>query len=143
MPTSPRSTTISANRRKPKRFVVELKRCTAQQACLKQAPQLVVGGNGVSGAAFVDNARFREYVFATFKAQVESRRSRWRLWFAIVILGPTVLMTVAWTVSGQYALASIGSMVVLGYLAFGGLIHVLTKPAAKEKGPASSSNAGP
>ena len=49
---------------------VELKRCTAQQACLKQAPQLVVGGNGVSGAAFVDNARFREYVFATFKAQV-------------------------------------------------------------------------
>ena len=49
---------------------VELKRCTAQQACLKQAPQVVVGGNGVSGAAFVDNARFREYVFATFKAQV-------------------------------------------------------------------------
>jgi adenosylhomocysteine nucleosidase len=49
---------------------VELKRCTAQQACLKQVPQLMVGGNGVSGAAFVDNAQFREYVFATFKAQV-------------------------------------------------------------------------
>jgi len=49
---------------------VQLKRCTAQQACLDQAPRLVVGGNGVSGAAFVDNAAFRQYVFDTFKAQV-------------------------------------------------------------------------
>jgi adenosylhomocysteine nucleosidase len=50
--------------------LVELKRCTAAQACLGQAPRLLVGGNGVSGAAFVDNARFRQYVFDTFKAQV-------------------------------------------------------------------------
>ena len=49
---------------------VELKRCTAQQACLTHTPRLVVGGNGVSGQAFVDNAAFRQYVFATFKAQV-------------------------------------------------------------------------
>ena len=49
---------------------VELKRCTAQQACLDHAPRLVMGGNGVSGAAFVDNAAFRQYVFDTFKAQV-------------------------------------------------------------------------
>src|SRR5262249_30121317 len=49
---------------------VELKRCTAQQACLEHAPRLVVGGNGVSGQAFVDNAQFRQYVFATFKAHV-------------------------------------------------------------------------
>src|SRR5262245_18666153 len=48
---------------------VDLKRCTAQQACLKEGPRLVVGGNGVSGAAFVDNAAFRQYVFDTFKAQ--------------------------------------------------------------------------
>jgi len=49
---------------------MEMKRCTVQQACLGRAPRLVVGGNGVSGAAFVDNAAFRQYVFDTFKAQV-------------------------------------------------------------------------
>jgi len=49
---------------------VELKDCTAQQACLTQKPRVVVGGNGVSGQAFVDNAAFRQYVFATFNAQV-------------------------------------------------------------------------
>ena len=35
---------------------IDLKRCTAQQACLPGAPRLVVGGNGVSGPVFVDNA---------------------------------------------------------------------------------------
>lgn len=49
---------------------VELARCTAARACLGRAPQLVVGGNGVSGPAFVDNERFRKYLFATFKAQL-------------------------------------------------------------------------
>jgi adenosylhomocysteine nucleosidase len=49
---------------------VELKDCTAAQACLTYKPRVLVGGNGVSGAAFVDNAAFRQYVFATFKAQV-------------------------------------------------------------------------
>jgi adenosylhomocysteine nucleosidase len=49
---------------------VELKRCTAEQACLTRAPRLVVGGNGVSGQSFVDNAQFRQYAFETFKAQV-------------------------------------------------------------------------
>jgi adenosylhomocysteine nucleosidase len=49
---------------------IELKRCTAEQACLPGAPRLIVGGNGVSGAAFVDNAAFRQYVFKTFDASV-------------------------------------------------------------------------
>jgi adenosylhomocysteine nucleosidase len=49
---------------------VQLKRCTSGQDCLREAPRLVVGGNGVSGQAFVDNAAFRHYVFETFKAQV-------------------------------------------------------------------------
>jgi adenosylhomocysteine nucleosidase len=49
---------------------VQLKRCTAGQACLHDTPRVVVGGNGVSGQAFVDNAAFRQYVFDTFKAQV-------------------------------------------------------------------------
>lgn len=47
-----------------------LARCDASQQCLRQAPRVVVGGNGVSGAAFVDNAAWREYAFNTFQAQV-------------------------------------------------------------------------
>ncbi|HLG44990.1 MAG TPA: 5'-methylthioadenosine/S-adenosylhomocysteine nucleosidase [Reyranella sp.] len=49
---------------------IQLKRCTADQACLHDTPRLVIGGNGVSGQAFVDNAAFRQYVFETFNAQV-------------------------------------------------------------------------
>jgi adenosylhomocysteine nucleosidase len=48
---------------------VPLKRCIATQ-CLVKAPRLVVGGNGVSGPTFVDNAAFREYAFKTFDAKV-------------------------------------------------------------------------
>lgn len=48
---------------------MDLARCHAQQ-CLTHAPRLVVGGNGVSGQAFVDNKAFREYAFATFQANV-------------------------------------------------------------------------
>ena len=48
---------------------VALKRCVAE-LCLKQNPRVVVGGNGVSGQAFVDNAELRAWTFATFHAQV-------------------------------------------------------------------------
>lgn len=47
-----------------------LERCDAERRCLSRAPRVVVGGNGVSGAAFVDNAAFREYTFRTFEANV-------------------------------------------------------------------------
>lgn len=49
---------------------IELNRCTADNTCLKQAPKVVVGGSGVSGGAFIDNATFREYTFKTFGARV-------------------------------------------------------------------------
>ena len=51
-------------------FSRALIRCTATQACLSRQPQLVIGGNGVSGQAFVDNAAFRDYTFRTFAANV-------------------------------------------------------------------------
>jgi adenosylhomocysteine nucleosidase len=44
--------------------------CDAAAQCLTRAPQIVVGGNGVSGPIFVDNAALREHVFTTFEAQV-------------------------------------------------------------------------
>jgi adenosylhomocysteine nucleosidase len=49
---------------------VTLKDCTGQHKCLTHKPKIVVGGQGVSGQAFVDNAAFREYAFKTFKASV-------------------------------------------------------------------------
>ena len=49
---------------------VELKTCTAEGRCLPTPPRVTVGGNGVSGQAFVDNAEFRAYVSGTFQAQV-------------------------------------------------------------------------
>ncbi len=49
---------------------VELARCAAADDCLAEAPRVVVGGNGVSGQAFVDNADFRAYAQRTFQARV-------------------------------------------------------------------------
>jgi adenosylhomocysteine nucleosidase len=48
---------------------VALARCSAQ-LCLTAQPKVLVGGNGISGPVFLDNAEFRRYAFATFKAQV-------------------------------------------------------------------------
>ena len=48
---------------------VKLKRCE-QEHCLPEAPRIIVGGNGVSGSAFVDNAAFRQFAFTAFKAEV-------------------------------------------------------------------------
>lgn len=53
---------------------VSLSDCAAG-ACLAARPRVVVGGNGVSGSAFVDNARFRNYVHAAFDAEVVDMES--------------------------------------------------------------------
>jgi adenosylhomocysteine nucleosidase len=47
---------------------VTLRRCTAEGTCLPGAPRVVVGGNGVSGPTFVDNAAYREWAWRTFRA---------------------------------------------------------------------------
>jgi adenosylhomocysteine nucleosidase len=49
---------------------VDLEACVAAGHCLGHEPRVVVGGNGVSGQAFVDNAGFRDYVKETFDARV-------------------------------------------------------------------------
>jgi adenosylhomocysteine nucleosidase len=49
---------------------VKLDDCVEEAQCLSAPPSIHVGGNGVSGAAFVDNAEFREYAFETFDARV-------------------------------------------------------------------------
>ncbi|MFV0332740.1 MAG: 5'-methylthioadenosine/S-adenosylhomocysteine nucleosidase [Tropicimonas sp.] len=53
----------------------ELAACNAENACLSNAPKVVVGGNGVSGMTFLDNAAFRSFVFDTFQAQVVDMES--------------------------------------------------------------------
>jgi adenosylhomocysteine nucleosidase len=48
---------------------VTLKDCAGDQ-CLRHKPKIVVGGSGVSGPAFVDNAELREWAYKTFDAHV-------------------------------------------------------------------------
>lgn len=53
-----------------------LQRCTdAGAACLEHVPQIHIGGRGVSGPAFLDNAPYREYIHATFGARVADMES--------------------------------------------------------------------
>jgi adenosylhomocysteine nucleosidase len=47
----------------------QLVRCRAA-VCLTRQPKVVVGGNGISGPVFMDNAEYRAYAFTTFKAAV-------------------------------------------------------------------------
>lgn len=47
---------------------VQLSDCTQLKLCLGHEPNVVVGGNGVSGPTFVDNASYREWVWQTFEA---------------------------------------------------------------------------
>ena len=49
---------------------VTFARYTAEHRCLEAAPRIVVGGSGVSGGAFIDNAAFRSWAFETFDARV-------------------------------------------------------------------------
>jgi adenosylhomocysteine nucleosidase len=49
---------------------VGLVRCAGAGTCLHHGPKIIVGGNGVSGQAFVDNAEFRDYVWRTFEARL-------------------------------------------------------------------------
>jgi adenosylhomocysteine nucleosidase len=48
---------------------VTLKRCVAPGKCLSDQPKVLVGGTGVSGQAFVDNAAFRAYARKSFDAE--------------------------------------------------------------------------
>lgn len=47
-----------------------LERCTSTGKCLAHQPRLVVGGNGVSGSAFMDNAAMRDFLSKTLQARV-------------------------------------------------------------------------
>lgn len=47
---------------------VTLAKCTAAGECLTHEPRVVIGGNGVSGPTFVDNAAYREWAWTAFHA---------------------------------------------------------------------------
>ena len=47
-----------------------LERCDSAGLCLPEPPEIIVGGNGVTGSIFMDNARFRDYLHEVFEAQV-------------------------------------------------------------------------
>jgi adenosylhomocysteine nucleosidase len=45
-----------------------LERCVPSGECLEHQPRIVVGGNGVSGPTFLNNAEFREWIWRVFEA---------------------------------------------------------------------------
>lgn len=47
---------------------ITLERCLPSGDCLQHQPRIVVGGNGVSGPTFVNNADFREWIWRVFEA---------------------------------------------------------------------------
>jgi adenosylhomocysteine nucleosidase len=47
---------------------IQLANRTPKGKSLKEAPRIVVGGNGVSGPTFVNNTAYRDWVWSTFKA---------------------------------------------------------------------------
>ena len=47
---------------------VDLERCSDSGECLEHQPRVVVGGSGVSGSTFVNNAEFREWTWRVFEA---------------------------------------------------------------------------
>ncbi|QBX33502.1 5'-methylthioadenosine/S-adenosylhomocysteine nucleosidase [Paracoccus liaowanqingii] len=53
----------------------DLAACNADNACLTEPPQIRVGGNGVSGSSFMDNAQLRDWLAGTFEAQVVDMES--------------------------------------------------------------------
>lgn len=59
---------------------IALERCLPAEGgaaphCLEHQPAVVTGGVGVSGSAFVDNAAYRAYLAATYKARVVDMES--------------------------------------------------------------------
>ncbi|ESQ74346.1 5'-methylthioadenosine/S-adenosylhomocysteine nucleosidase [Asticcacaulis sp. AC402] len=52
-----------------------LRQCVSDTLCLEHAPKVVVGGEGVSAAAFIDNADYRTYLHTAFSARVTDMES--------------------------------------------------------------------
>lgn len=54
---------------------LKLKTCSSDKSCLDQAPQILVGGVGVSTMSFVDNAKFRDWLHTAWKARATDMES--------------------------------------------------------------------
>jgi adenosylhomocysteine nucleosidase len=54
---------------------VELKPCPKLDVCGNMHPRVVIGGAGVSGTPFIDNAEFRKWIYDTFKANLVDNES--------------------------------------------------------------------
>jgi adenosylhomocysteine nucleosidase len=54
---------------------LSLKACASDGHCLDQPPQVLIGGIGVSTMSFVDNAKYRDYLFQTWHARATDMES--------------------------------------------------------------------
>lgn len=49
---------------------LSLEQCDADGLCLPEAPEVIIGGAGVTGSVFMDNSAYRDYLHETFEAQL-------------------------------------------------------------------------
>jgi adenosylhomocysteine nucleosidase len=54
---------------------VRLEQCNLLRVCLDRLPVVVIGGNGVSGSTFVDNAEYRQWIWENFEASAVDMES--------------------------------------------------------------------
>jgi adenosylhomocysteine nucleosidase len=54
---------------------LSLNACASDRHCLDQPPHVVVGGVGVSTMSFVDNAKFRDWLYSAWKARATDMES--------------------------------------------------------------------
>ena len=54
---------------------VTLSSCASTAQCTKEAPVIKIGGTGVSGSIFMDNADYRDYLHEAFDAQIADMES--------------------------------------------------------------------
>lgn len=54
---------------------LKLKACSSDQRCLDQPPRILVGGMGVSTMSFVDNVKFRDWLFSAWHARATDMES--------------------------------------------------------------------
>jgi adenosylhomocysteine nucleosidase len=54
---------------------LKLKACSSDKHCLETPPGILIGGVGVSTQSFVDNAKFREWLFTAWKARATDMES--------------------------------------------------------------------
>lgn len=115
---------------------ITLDRCWMKIKCLSTQPRLVIGGHGVSGPAFVDNASYREWLYKNFQADAVDMETAAVAQVAYVNQLPFLGFRSLSDLAGGFAGAN--EMLVFGNLASENAAAVVTAFLETWSGPTSS-----